>query len=50
MAYDYERDEWRSAVRGMTEHDRYLAVEEPRRARGIVGDISDARDEDDDRD
>jgi len=39
-----DRDEWRSAVRSMTELERHLAVEEPRRALGIVGDKDDARD------
>lgn len=38
-----DRDEWRSDVRRMTDLDRYLAVEEPRRALGIVGDVEDAR-------
>ena len=36
-----DRDEWRSDVRRMTDLDRYLAVEEPRRARGIIGDKDD---------
>jgi hypothetical protein len=39
-----DRDEWRSAVRGMSELERELAVEEPRRALGIVGDKEDAKD------
>jgi len=39
-----DRDEWRDDVRRMTEVDRHLAVEEPRRAIGIVGDITDAKD------
>ncbi len=38
---DWERDEWRSDVRRMTELERELAVEEPRRALGIVGDKDD---------
>lgn len=42
MAYEHERDEWRADVRRMTELDRFLAVEEPRRAAGIIGDPSDA--------
>lgn len=45
MAYEWEHDEWRSAVRSMTELDRYLAVQEPRRAAGIIGDRSDAYDD-----
>lgn len=39
-----DRDEWRTDVRRLTEMQRYLAVEEPRRARGIIGDEDDARD------
>ena len=39
-----DRDEWRDDVRRMGEMDRYLAVEEPRRARGIIGDEDDAND------
>lgn len=35
-------DEWRSEVRRMTERDRWLAVEEARRALGITGDKEDA--------
>ena len=42
VAYEHERDEWRSAVRSLTELGRFLAVEEPRRARGITGDKDDA--------
>lgn len=38
-----DRDEWRSEVRRMSEMERYLAVEEPRRAKGITGDEDDAR-------
>lgn len=45
MAYEFERDEWRSAVRAMTETDRLLAYQEPRRAKGIVGDPDDADDD-----
>lgn len=40
-----ELDEWRSEVRRMTDLDRQLAVDEPRRAFGLVGDKEDARDE-----
>lgn len=36
-----DRDEWRSEVNAMTESDRSLAVEEPRRAQGITGDPED---------
>lgn len=36
-----DRDEWRADVARMTELDRHLAVEEPRRALGIVGDSED---------
>lgn len=32
-----DRDEWRAEVAAMTEIDRDLAVEEPRRALGICG-------------
>lgn len=39
-----DRDEWRTDVRRMTDMERYLAVEEPRRARGIIGDEDDAND------
>ena len=38
-------DEWRSDVRRMNDLERQLAVDEPRRARGLVGDKEDARDE-----
>lgn len=38
-------DEWRDEVRRMTELERDLAVEEPRRALGITGDREDARGE-----
>ena len=38
----WERDEWRSAVRAMSEVDRQLAYDEPRRMRGLCGDPSDA--------
>jgi len=42
VAYEHERDEWRSAVRLLTELGRFLEVEEPRRARGVIGDKDDA--------
>ena len=35
-------DEWRSDVRRLTEIERQLAVDEPRIARGIIGDPEDA--------
>ena len=38
-----DRDEWRADVARMTEADRHLAVEEPRRALGICGDAEDER-------
>lgn len=38
-----DRDEWRADVARMTEVDRHLAVEEPRRALGICGDAEDER-------
>lgn len=40
-----DRDEWRSDVRRMTELEGQLSLDEPRRARGLVGDKEDARDE-----
>jgi hypothetical protein len=40
-----DRDEWRREVASMTEIERQLAVDEPRRAMGLVGDEEDARDE-----
>lgn len=39
MAYEYERDEWRSAVRALSETDRL--INETRRALGIIGDPTD---------
>lgn len=48
MAYEHEREESRCALRRMTEWDRFLAVEEPRRARGLAGDPSDTYGETDD--
>lgn len=41
MAYEYERDEWRSAVRALSETDRLITVDETRRALGIIGDPTD---------
>lgn len=40
-----DRDEWRRTVASMTEADRQLAVDEPRRAFGITGDREDGRNE-----
>ncbi len=42
MAYEYERDEWRSAVQTLTEADRDNIAGETRQRHGIVGDPSDA--------
>lgn len=42
MAFDYERDEWRSAVRSMSELERDLTRDAIRRSLGIAGDPSDA--------
>lgn len=39
-----DRDEWRSAVRALSEVQRQQATDEPRRARGIIGDPEDAND------
>jgi hypothetical protein len=36
-----DRDEWRADVARMTEIDRAAAVDEPRRAIGLVGDPED---------
>lgn len=44
MAYEYERDEWRSAVRSMSQWDRDLTRDAIRRSLGIIGDPSDAVD------
>ena len=41
----WEDDEWRGAVRRMTERERELAYQEPRRALGIVGGPEDAKDD-----
>ena len=38
-----DRGEWRADVTRMTELERELAVDEPRRALGIVGDAEDER-------
>lgn len=45
MAYEYERDEWRSAVRTLTETERHTIAEGRRRALGIVGDPTDVADQ-----
>ena len=45
MAYEYERDEWRSALRTMTDADRDRIRDAERQRLGIVGDISDAQEE-----
>lgn len=42
MAYEYERDEWRSAVQSMSQLDRDLTRDAIRRSLGIAGDPSDA--------
>lgn len=41
MAYEHEREESRSAEYAMTELERQLAIDEPRRAIGIIGDKED---------
>lgn len=38
-----DRDEWRDAVNASTDLELYLAVQEPRRAMGLVGERDDAR-------
>ena len=38
-------DEWRSETRRMTELEGQLSLDEPRRARGLVGDKEDGRDD-----
>lgn len=38
-----DRDEWRDDVNASTEAQLYLAVQEPRWARGLVGERDDAR-------
>jgi hypothetical protein len=43
MAYEFERDEWRTAVRALTEVDRHINMTDTSRARGLVGDRDDAR-------
>ena len=42
MAYEWERDEHRRAVRAMDQWERSIAYAEARRSVGIAGDISDA--------
>lgn len=41
MAYEYERDEWRSAARSLSEVEREIAKDAHRQALGIIGDASD---------
>ena len=36
-----DRDEWRADVAAMTELERQLSIDEPRRAIGIIGDKED---------
>ena len=50
MAHDYERDEWRSAVNTLTEMDRMVTIDEPRRLIGIIGDPDDDLDDEPDGD
>lgn len=45
MAYEWERDEWRSAVHGMSEQERAASAHEVRATSGVIGDPSDVRDE-----
>jgi hypothetical protein len=45
MAYEHERDEWRSAVRAMTDTERDRAINEPREALGVFGDRTDTEPE-----
>lgn len=47
MAYEYERDEWHSAVNTLTEMGRMVTIDEPRRLIGIIGDPDDDLDDDD---
>lgn len=43
MAYEFENDEWRSAVRQMTELERVASETEHRHSLGLCGDREDAR-------
>lgn len=45
MAYEFERDEWRSAIRTSTDTELEQARSATRAALGIVGDAIDALDE-----
>lgn len=45
MAYEWERDEWRSAINAMSEQERATSAHEVRAASGVIGDPSDLRDE-----
>ena len=47
MAYEHERDEWRSAVRSLSDAQREYNKDSRRRALGIVGDPDDALGEQD---
>lgn len=48
MAYEFERDEWRSAVRALTEVQRLINTNATRAALGVVGDPTDALSDDSD--
>ena len=50
MAYEYERDEWRSAVRASSPAEQEAAKDAHRRALGLVGDATDDPGSDDDTD
>lgn len=41
MAYEYERDEWRSAVRSLSDAQREYNKDSRRRSLGIIGDPDD---------
>lgn len=45
-AFKWERDEWRSTVRRMTENDRHLCAMSVRAAHGMCGDAEDTSDDD----
>lgn len=44
MAYEFERDEWRAAIRSQSVDDFDRLADEYRRAIGITGDRTDAAD------
>lgn len=48
MAYEFERDEWRAAVRQLTEADRDININARRESLGIVGEATDNIGADDD--